>query len=447
MTVYHNRSAQIVSGRILYSWRNKNQWMNPFVSINTQRTASPNTFPSPDALFQDWGKKTKISLEFKPYKETKRGIMTGVGQAIAYLNKSHASILVCSSKVEDFNMEDYLKKTFNKFIYGKLPIALFTYQGEQLENLKLVVDIDPSLFQKEKISKIPFKGSGLPYFAYWRDLPTDGFYKLARAAKEILSADNRSEKVWDEFFYKYFAPKSSLRTLDEIESDIFFEDMKTKMIPFSGRKRKLRSDIKEGKLKLNKALKNLKDKGWSKEITDNNYRDYKKNHFNFMNHNNLWDENYYLTPLGYRFLERYEANINSPKNLVDEMAQILLVEGKHHNLIEEIKEITLNCNDPETLNNQKKYIKFIYNEMNKRGHVATNPNKKITGDREYLRSERQLWGRMGLIQEQSPSKYKYFYPNEGFVFNELKINRLLEKFFKNYGDVASKVTIDQKTLN
>ena len=447
MTVYHNRSAQIVSGRILYSWRNKNQWMNPFVSINTQRTASPNTFPSPDALFQDWGKKTKISLEFKPYKETKRGIMTGVGQAIAYLNKSHASILVCSSKVEDFNMEDYLKKTFNKFIYGKLPIALFTYQGEQLENLKLVVDIDPSLFQKEKISKIPFKGSGLPYFAYWRDLPTDGFYKLARAAKEILSADNRSEKVWDEFFYKYFAPKSSLRTLDEIESDIFFEDMKTKMIPFSVRKRKLRSDIKEGKLKLNKALKNLKDKGWSKEITDNNYRDYKKNHFNFMNHNNLWDENYYLTPLGYRFLERYEANINSPKNLVDEMAQILLVEGKHHNLIEEIKEITLNCNDPETLNNQKKYIKFIYNEMNKRGHVATNPNKKITGDREYLRSERQLWGRMGLIQEQSPSKYKYFYPNEGFVFNELKINRLLEKFFKNYGDVASKVTIDQKTLN
>ena len=447
MTVYHNRSAQIVSGRILYSWRNKNQWINPFVSINTQRTASPNTFPSPDALFQDWGKKTKISLEFKPYKETKRGIMTGVGQAIAYLNKSHASILVCSSKVEDFNMEDYLKKTFNKFIYGKLPIALFTYQGEQLENLKLVVDIDPSLFQKEKISKIPFKGSGLPYFAYWRDLPTDGFYKLARAAKEILSADNRSEKVWDEFFYKYFAPKSSLRTLDEIESDIFFEDMKTKMIPFSVRKRKLRSDIKEGKLKLNKALKNLKDKGWSKEITDNNYRDYKKNHFNFMNHNNLWDENYYLTPLGYRFLERYEANINSPKNLVDEMAQILLVEGKHHNLIEEIKEITLNCNDPETLNNQKKYIKFIYNEMNKRGHVATNPNKKITGDREYLRSERQLWGRMGLIQEQSPSKYKYFYPNEGFVFNELKINRLLDKFFKNYGDVASKVTIDQKTLN
>ena len=45
-----------------------------------------------------------------------------------------------------------------------------------------------------------------------------------------------------------------------------------------------------------------------------------------MNHNNLWDENYNLTPLGNRFLERYEANINSPKKLVDEMAQILLVE-------------------------------------------------------------------------------------------------------------------------
>jgi hypothetical protein len=59
-----------------------------------------------------------------------------------------------------------------------------------------------------------------------------------------------------------------------------------------------------------------------------------------MNHNSLWDESFYLTPLGTRFVERYENNIKSPQALIDEMAQILLVEGKHHNLIEEIKDIT-----------------------------------------------------------------------------------------------------------
>ena len=38
-----------------------------------------------------------------------------------------------------------------------------------------------------------------------------------------------------------------------------------------------------------------------------------------MNHNNLWDENYYLTPLGKRFLERYESKIDSPQKLIDEI--------------------------------------------------------------------------------------------------------------------------------
>ena len=445
MTVYHHRSAQIVSDRILYSWRNQNQWMNPFVSTNTQASASPNTFPSPDALFQDWGKKTKIALEFKPYTESKRGIMTGVGQAIAYLNKSHASILVCSSKVEDFDMGNYLKNTFKKLIYGKLPIALFTYDGAELENLKLVVDIDPKLYEVEKISKIPFRGSGLPYFAFWRDLPVDGFYKLAKSAQDVKSSDDRSENVWDEFFFKYYAPEKSLKTLDDVNSNIFFEDMKTKMIPFSSRKRDLRSEIKEGNINLDKALKELKDYGWSKEVTDNNYRDYKKNHFNFMNHNNLWDENYNLTSLGNRFLERYEANINSPKKLVDEMAQILLVEGRHHNLIEEIREITLENNTDDILDNEEEYLKNIYGEMKKRGHVATNPNRKSSSSRKYLQSEKQLWGRMGLIKKTSSNRY--FFQNEGYIFNTSRIEKLVENFYKNYGDVNSKLIFDQRKLN
>ena len=52
------------------------------------------------------------------------GILTGLGQCIAYLNKAHASILVCPSKVMDglgkyFDYGSYLQETFEKFIYGK----------------------------------------------------------------------------------------------------------------------------------------------------------------------------------------------------------------------------------------------------------------------------------------------------------------------------------------
>ena len=257
MSVYHHRAAQIVSDQILYSWRNKDKWINPFISNNVQQSVSSHDFPSPDSLFQDHSKKTKISLEFKPYTETKRGVMTGLGQTIAYLNKSHASILVCSSVVDDFKMGDYLIKTFNKFIYGKLPIALFTYDGENLENLKLAVDFDPNLFDKNKINQIPFKGSGLPYFAFWRDLPIDGIYKLCKSANDVSLKTNRSEEVWDEFFYKYYAPSECLETLNDIESNIYFEDMKTKMIPFSTRKKNLRSEVSNKKITEKEALKML----------------------------------------------------------------------------------------------------------------------------------------------------------------------------------------------
>ena len=59
MSVYHHRAAQIVSDQILYSWRNKNKWINPFISNKAQQIVSPNNFPSPDALFQDIKKKNK----------------------------------------------------------------------------------------------------------------------------------------------------------------------------------------------------------------------------------------------------------------------------------------------------------------------------------------------------------------------------------------------------
>ena len=110
MSVYHHRAAQNITNQILSNWRNAQTWSNSFVSNVVEQSMTPNEFPSPDAYFQDRNKRTKISLEFKPYTETKRGIMTGLGQTVGYLNKAHASILVCSSEIDNFNMKGYLKE-------------------------------------------------------------------------------------------------------------------------------------------------------------------------------------------------------------------------------------------------------------------------------------------------------------------------------------------------
>ena len=83
--------------------------------------------------------------------------------------------------------------------------------------------------------------------------------------------------------------------------------------------------------------------------------------------------------------------------------------------------------------------------MKKRGHVATNPNRKTSGTRDYLRSEKQLWARMGLIKKTTSNRY--FFQDEGYIFNNSKIEKLVDNFYKNYGDVNSKLTFDQRVIN
>ena len=121
------------------------------------------------------------------------------------------------------------------------------------------------------------------------------------------------------------------------------------------------------------------------------------------------------------------------------MSQVLLVEGKHHNLIEEIKEITNKNFDDEPA-----YLDHIFNEMDKRGHVAKNPERKTSGTRRYLTAEKQLWGRFGLIKKNGNT---YFNKNIGYVFENKRIDELVKKYYINYGDVNSKKSFDNRVFN
>lgn len=441
MSVYHHRSAQIVGDQILQSWRNNSEWINSFVSKNVQQAMTPSDFPSPDINFQDSNKRTSLSLEFKPYTETKRGIMTGLGQCIAYLKKVHASILVCPRKIDyDFEMENFMKEIFEKFIYGKLPIALFTFEGEQIDNLKLITNIDPKLFEKKFL---PYKGTGNPYWSFWRDLSPDGFFKLAMSAEKVKDNKDRSKKVWDFFWDNYYAPLNTRNTLDDIESNILQFNYKEKLIPFSTRKKDLKKKVTDGTLTIKEALNKLKTLGWSDDVVDNNYKNYKKNHFNFMNHNKLWDENFKLTLIGKKFLNRF-SSLNSPQEKNDEFAQILLVQGKHHNLIEEIKNITTEIEIPD---NDESFRVEIYKKLDEKGYIAKNSNRITSGKREPFVAETQLWAHLNIIKINKGSRYKFFFKDQGYQFNDEKINYLVNKFYINYSDVLEEFNLRPDKLN
>ena len=274
-------------------------------------------------------------------------MMTGLGQTIGYLNKAHISILttpkIIKDTTEEFDMAEFLKNLFKKYIFGKLPIALISYEidkSENLKNIKLEVNVDNKLFPLMK-DTITFRGSDKPFWAFWRDLPPDGFYKYALTANQTENRLNRSKVVWNNFFYNFYVTNDALKTLDEVDSKIFFWDGKKKMIGAKGTKKFYRKIIDNEKLtenekiKKNKILKenNIKqitsdilikelNKRFSSDITDNLYKDNKKNWTIFMDQTELFNENFQLTSLGRRFMERVELDQSNNKYVNDEFAQI-----------------------------------------------------------------------------------------------------------------------------
>jgi hypothetical protein len=263
MTVYHHRSADHVAKHVLQKWRN-GQWLNDYISPAVTLAQSPADFPSPDSDFQDFTKQTRVSFEFKPYTETKRGMMTGLGQAIAYLRKANVSYLVSPSKIDDFDMEDFLRSTFETFIKGKLPVGLIIYDGEDLSNIRLSCDIEESLETERRVLQLTDE----PYWCWWRDTPPDLILKLGLSSKHTASRQERSKAVWNHFWDNYYALPNTRTSLNNIESNVFNFDLTSKMIPFESLKRSLRKEVDANLITNEIALKTLKEKGWGQGYTD-----------------------------------------------------------------------------------------------------------------------------------------------------------------------------------
>ncbi|MCD4694090.1 hypothetical protein K8R62_01900, partial [bacterium] len=94
MPLNHDQQSRKAANIMLEEWRSGNH-LNGMIDSDIFLTRSQANFPSPDECFYSPSKENIISMEFKPAEsETPRGILTGLGQTIAYLNKHGASYLV-----------------------------------------------------------------------------------------------------------------------------------------------------------------------------------------------------------------------------------------------------------------------------------------------------------------------------------------------------------------
>ncbi len=62
--------------------------------------------------------------------------------------------------------------------------------------------------------------------------------------------------------------------------------------------------------------------------------------------------------------------------------------------------------------------------MDVQGKIKKNPNRTQTSTREFLDSEQQLWGKLGILNKKGRS---YFVEGKGYDFNWSRITSLLLK--------------------
>ncbi len=405
MTIHDSMAKQLIE-TLLEKWKVKNE--SSILSSEVYLTKSESTFPSPDGTFYDPKNKFSLALEFKPPTETKRGILTGLGQAIAYLDKHSLSYLLIPSKVEYFHMGEYMVDLFKKNISDKMPIALVVYDYENVQNI--LEYIEPTVEINETTLSAREASSGR-YWAKWLDLPLHALWILTDIAySDKITVENRKKAVWDEFFLTYIYPKEYRNQFEAYASGIFYVNGK----PFKLMQKKLKSwkeQIELGKISKDKALRELEKATNINGKGDMLYHQYQKNLLPFINHLGIWDEYRYLTDIGYELHRIGKIHGGTSKTFYDHMAKIILLKGKHLDLILDIEKYTRNfsfANRDDALDN-------VILNLKEKGLIAGAGRKKF-------QNEFQLWGQLGLIKKENNSN---FIKNNGFNFDWGRITSLL----------------------
>jgi hypothetical protein len=487
----HDNESRIASDAILEQIRLENPyWLNPFVSKNVHYVSSTQKFPSPDRSFYCPDKYTRIAIEFKPaVRESKGGILRGLGQVMAYLMKhpdnniklNDASYLVMPDIIDDFQIGDFLQNIFDQYIVGVHPIGLVTFNTNDPSMVKLRRNISNQLestydscYQSaikegksdadaiESARKRSIRGreknvGGKTYWAAWREnYPHDTYYLLKTALKNQSIGTKRVDEIWEEFYYSYYCyPPETKDTLDLLDNKLFTWDKDNNFV--NGKwapslKTSLKKSVEQNLDTLDNAIARLhwassknkeeRSKYWlatqklSKkaphptkvglESSDNDYNTIKKNRRNGMSHIGIWDNNTFeVTYLGEMYVKMFEEI-----DPISALATMYIGSGKWDELIQDILDYQENNEIPKEVSEYRENLKEYFVS---RGLIGLNRERKSQeseNERPFLTSETQALKKY-LI-------YEGFEPEVGFVFNTSKLKEVKGNFTK-FSDIKTRL--------
>ncbi len=394
MQMNHHILAKTTTDAILEKFKSE-QWLcanrlgRDFFRVTTDAS-----FPSPDAAFYDEQQKFLVSFEFKPPTETKRGILTGVGQSIAYLKECNVSYLIAPERLEDFNLGGYLSDLYQTQIYGKIPTGLILYKNDKPSEVNLVSDIASTIATS---STTNLRKRGITESRYWakhQDLPIPLFHLLLHCyflKKTNVIADDAFKYCWTHYMI------SPTILTDFRAVDIF--DCSGQVIKTPAGNKNLRflekTLNKYRDLPIEEKVARISHEIDTEYVGDNKFNSYKKNFVSFLKHLRVIDSAGGLTDSGFVLYHLGLANGPSSKVFKDYFTKEVLTTGHHLDLLIDLDN-TIRDNPDLTF---KQCQELMENSYEMKGFIKRNPNRQTrsTSSVDFLKYECILWRALGLL--------------------------------------------------
>ena len=373
MGIEHNFMALELSSVLLTQLRTgqAGNWATTRLSDKSTLWQGIADWPRPDVAFEDKNTKATLALEFKPPNQTKREYITGLGQMITYLADFEFAGLVIPEKSDDgFGIAKYIKELISRDL-KELPVVLFSYD-KAVSNLSVLHKLKPRVVP---LTIAPAGTRPRTFWAYWRELSNFDLFELLRI---IDRSTTPSFEANFGQFWKEYAAKGKART-------------------WEGAARK--------KKKLNAPSRTAE----------------RLNVFLAMRHAGLVGPDGRLTSAGLELLR--VGKVYGPDSIafVDLLARLILIEGRHLDLIFWVEERTrlIQSNDKQSSND---YISALDKELVSGGVIP--PRKLGAKKAHFIRDEPKLWNKLGLLKRDGATKY--FHDGYGFVFDWRKIISVIE---------------------
>jgi len=152
---------------------------------------------------------------------------------------------------------------------------------------------------------------------------------------------------------------------------------------------------------------------------DNLYKSYRKNYFTFLDHLKLWDERAELTSLGQELYQIGKKYGYHSRQYFYRFAKIILVEGKHYDLIQDIKKYSHGL-EFDSITDAKKHV---FSKFEDAGLIKRNVGRAVERGRTKLFSMQfQAWTKLGIIPNTATNRY---ISGHGFNFDESRIEKIL----------------------